>query len=69
MPRPNIIKEIHTLEIERFHRLCQLRRYEEACEVISYDDDLYDEEDRTNLEVYKNILLEKVAELRAEMNE
>lgn len=69
MPKPNIIKDIQTLEIECFHRLCQLRRYEEAYNVISYEDDLYDEEDRSNLEIYKDILLEKVAKLRTEMGE
>ncbi len=68
MPKSKLIIDIHALEIERFCRLCQLRRYEEAALCISCDGDLEDEEDKAILESYRNTLLEKVAELRAEMD-
>ena len=68
MPKSKLIIDIYALEIERFHRLCQLRRYEEAAKCISYDGDLENEEDATLLESYKNTLLEKVSELRTEMD-
>lgn len=69
MVQTKLVIEIQALEIERFHRLCQLHRYEEAAMVISTDGDLWGEEDMAILESYKNTLIEKVAELKSEMNE
>ena len=68
MNKRQLIIFIQALEIERFHRLCQLRRYEEAAMCISEYDDLADE-DVDILESYRDTLLEKVNELRSEMNE